>query len=215
VNIQNRQFLQRSVAASVVACVLFVEAIPAEASENYRFNHGYANAYFDSTDSSACIETSVNVQAYDNVDKSKGSKGPPKTSSRTDVYFFQYDSCNDGYVFYFCSSSNRLEDDGLRILGPKLNAATLNTVLDCTDENGDVVFNLSLALTWIAVGELERTKLNDRYRTPDFASINHFSGSSRSAGASGSVSDGNTPTGRFSMWTIGRRWNCSMRPCCD
>jgi hypothetical protein len=65
-------------------------------------------------------------------------------------------------------------------------------VLDCTDGNGDVVFNLSLALTWIAVGELEKTKLNDRYRTPDFASINHFSGSSRSAGASGSVSDGNT-----------------------
>jgi hypothetical protein len=82
VKIQNKQFLRRSVAASAVACVLFVEAIPAEGSENYRFDHGYAAAYFESTDSSGCIATSVNVQAYDNVDKSKGSKGPPMTSSQ-------------------------------------------------------------------------------------------------------------------------------------
>jgi hypothetical protein len=74
-----------------------------------------------------------------------------------------------------------------------LGQATLNTTVTVTDFASDppASFDVFIDLTWTGVGPLSRQNNNSHFITPpDCVIHNRFQGTSRTAEASGSVSDG-------------------------
>jgi hypothetical protein len=178
-----------------IACGLMVLSVPAEAGDTFRFKGQSADAFFSSTDPSGCIVTDVGVFASDDASISHDPPGPPTSSSGSGAFIFisQYDSCNGiQLIAADCFTSVPLADADFQVIGNTLDSATLNTTLGCFDYVSGGSFNVSVALTWTAIGNPVRQSGNSHFRTPGFIVNSRFSGTSRSATASGTVSDGTT-----------------------
>lgn len=178
-----------------IAFGLIVLAAPAEAADTFRFKGKSANAFFSSADPSGCIFTDVGVFASDDASISHDPPGPPNSFSGSGAFGFisQFDNCNSiQIVFADCFNSAPLADSDFQVIGRNLDSATLNTTLECFDFLGGGSFNASVALSWTGVGNPVRQSGSFHFRQPGFIVNSRFSGTSRRAEASGSVSDGIT-----------------------
>jgi hypothetical protein len=189
---QTTKFWHRIATIVGITFGLIVLAAPAEA-DSFRVKGKEANAFFFSTDPSECIFTEVFVFTGEDAEVSNDPPGPPNSSSLSlaSIFLSQFDSCNGIQLVFADCLRDALPDSDFHI-GKKLDLATLNTTLDCSDLLGGPSFDVSVALTWTAVGDLVRERNSVHLRTPGFIVNERFRGTFRSAEASGSVSDATT-----------------------
>jgi hypothetical protein len=138
-----------------------VLAVPAEAGDTVRFKGQSTNAFFSSTNPSGCIVTEVFILASEGALISHEPPGPPNPSSESAavIAISQFDPCNGiQLVAAECSNSVPLADPDFQVIGKTLDSAMLNTTLGCLDFDGGGSFNVSVALTWIAVGRPRPSK---------------------------------------------------------
>lgn len=91
-----------------------------------------------------------------------------------------------------CSPTAPLADQEFQVIGKNLDSAELNATLPCFDFVSMSSFNVDVDINWTAIGEPIRESGNSHFRTPGFIVNSRFTGTSRSAEAMGSVSDGAT-----------------------
>jgi hypothetical protein len=132
-----------------------------------------------------CINTIVDVFAFDFKDLTPPSMGVP--SLYTTIQIFQFDTCGDGtsYMDAYCSSDLASQDFQVN---KTLNSATLNATVTCYDYSSDPnTYDVSINLTWTATGSPVRTNYHTHNSYPDCIQNFRFSGVCRSAGVSGTV----------------------------
>lgn len=182
-------------ATIVIAFGLILLTAPAGAGETFRFKGKSADAFFSSIDPTGCVFTDVFVFASDDVTVLHIPPGPPSSSlgSVASVFISQFDVCNGiDLVVADCLSPAPLTGSEFQVIGNRLDSATLNTTIECFDLLGGGPFDVAVALTWMGVGDPIRSRSHSHFHTPGFKVNDRFSGTFRSATASGSVSDGVT-----------------------
>jgi hypothetical protein len=170
----------------VMALAAFSQHSTALAGGNFRFRGDTADAYFSSFD--GCVYTEMYVFASDGINQSP--PGPAGVSSGTDLWIYQYDSCNDiqlrdAYGFAWLAGPD------FQVSG-KLGSAALNATVNVYDYVTDSFFDVYVNLTWTGVGATFRQSSNSHYDSPGCKVHNRFRGTFRSAAVSGTVSDGVT-----------------------
>jgi hypothetical protein len=182
----NAKFRHRTVTKKGIVFGLIVSTVPAWAVDITRFTALSAQVDFSSTDSTGCIATDVFVFASEAAIISHNPPGPPDSPTGepiAEVHISQFDFCNNiQLVDAFCLNF-ALADGEFQVFGD-LNSATLNTTLSC-----DTLSDVSVALTWTAVGDRTPANTHFHIRTPGFIANTHTNGPERSAVASGSISD--------------------------
>lgn len=183
--------MKRLVLALALLMSMMVTALPANAAgaetRHFSFKGQFAEAAFHTEDSSGCIETFVTVIAEDGRSK---QAGPPEATLRASVELFQFDSCSGKLL---------LSAFGLAVLTPEqfqidkqLNAATLNATIEVTDFVSRSTFPVDVSLNWTGSGDIVSVKNHVQLKEPGFKLNSRFTGTSRNATASGTVSDGTT-----------------------
>jgi len=175
---------------TVLALALATFSLPttAWAASVFNFKGQSADAFFSSTDPSGCIFTDVFLFASEQTFQNPPGPGIP--SSGTGLFISQFDSC---------TGTQLLAADGFASLaGPDfqvnrtLNSATLNATVNVFDFVSGASFDVDVNLTWTGAGPLARQNGHFHFQSPGCISNGSFSGTFRSATASGSVSDGAT-----------------------
>jgi hypothetical protein len=168
------------------ALATLIQSSSVSAVENFKFRGESANAFFTSTD--GCIETQVFVAATEGV--SQNPPGPGSPVSQVILFILQLDICADERLISAESVSTVPEADFQ--VDRKLAQATLNTTVTVTDFASDppATYDVFIDLTWTATGPLIRDNNNFHFPSPHCNIQNRFHGTSRTAEASGSVSDG-------------------------
>ena len=166
----------------------FVQHSSASALEHFKFKGKSVMSIFTSTD--GCIETQVFVAATQGVSRSLTGAGDPATEVA--LLILQLDICSDTRLVAAESLSTVPAADFQ--IDKKLAQATLNTTVTATDYAADPPASLDvfIDLTWTATGPLSRDNDNAHFQTPGCVINNRIHGTSRTAEASGSVSDGTT-----------------------
>ena len=170
--------MKRFVLAVALLLSLLVTVLPAHAAgaetQHFSFKGQFAEASFQSVDSSGCIKTVVTVIAQDGRIK---QAGPPEATARGEINLFQIDTCAGRLL---------LSAFGLLTLTPEqfqidkhLNAATLSAIIEITDVVSGNAFPVDVSVNWTGSGDIVRLK-------------DPVHGTSRNATASGTVSDGTT-----------------------
>jgi hypothetical protein len=165
----------------------FIQHSSVSANEIFKFRGESVNAFFAHTD--GCIETSVFVAATKGV--SQNPPGPGSPVSQVVLFLSQFDLCAGERLVSAESVSTVPEADFQVARG--LAQATLNTTVTVTDFASDPpsTFDVFIDLTWTGIDPLSRESNNSHFITPPGCVINNrFHGTSRTAEASGSVSDG-------------------------
>jgi hypothetical protein len=170
----------------VFALATLMQSSNASAIEIFEFRGESVNAFFTNTD--GCIETQVFVAATEGV--SQNLPGPGSPVSQVVLFISQFDLCAGERLVSAESVSTVLEADFQ--VAKKLAQATLNTAVTVTDFASDppATFDVFIDLTWTAIGPLSRDNNNSHFPSPGCNINNRFLGTSRTAEASGSVSDG-------------------------
>ncbi len=168
---------------------LTLGALPAHAAgaetSHFIFNTHTAWAFFESYDSSGCIGTFVFVFADDGSGKF-GLGQPTVVASTLILWSSQFDICTQTSLFSGFSLVP-LSADEFQI-DEKLNSATLNTTLEvCCDSSGHS-FQVPVGVDWTGGGDTFRAKDHIHDKTPGFEVNFKSKGTSRNAGASGSIS---------------------------
>ena len=170
--------MKRFMLAVTLLLSLLVTALPAHAvgaeTLHLSFKGQYAQAGFQTVDSSGCIKTFVTVIAEDGRIK---QAGPPEATLRAMVDLFQLDSCS-GTLLRSAFGLATLTADQFQI-DKKLNAATLNATIEVTDVRFSNTFPVDVSVSWTGSGDIVHLK-------------DPVHGTSRNATASGTVSDGTT-----------------------
>jgi hypothetical protein len=183
--------MKRLVFAIVLLLNMMFPALPASAAgaqtRHFSFKGQFATAVFDTVDSTGCSETFVTIIAEDRRIK---QVGPPEATLRATIDVLQIDSC---------SGTLLLSAFGLATLTPQqfhidkqFNAATLNVTIEVTDFVSGNTFPVDVSVNWTGSGDIVRDKHHDHLKEPGFKLNAHFTGASRNAAASGTVSAGTT-----------------------
>ena len=171
----------------MIALATFMQHSSVSANENFKFRGESVNAFFTHTD--GCIETSVFVAATGG--DSQSTPGPGSPLSQVVIFILQFDLCA-GERLVSAESVSTVPEADFQV-SQKLEQATLNTTVTVTDFASDPpsTFDVFIDLTWTGMGPLSRESNNSHFITPPGCVINNrFHGTSRTAAASGSVSDG-------------------------
>ena len=170
----------------VFALATLMQSSSVSAVENFKFRGESANAFFIHTD--GCIETQVFVATTEGV--SQTSPGPGSPVSQVILFISQVDICADQRLASAEGVSTVPEADFQ--VDKKLAQATLNTTVTVTDFATDppATYDVSIDLTWTATGPLIRDNNNFHFPSRHCNIQNRLHGTSRTAEASGSVSDG-------------------------
>jgi hypothetical protein len=174
----------------IVAFVLAVFSLqaPAQAGDSFNFRGLTAVAEFSNTDGSGCVFTDAFIFASNG--RLHDPPGPGTPSPVAEVNIFQYDSCS-GTQLLAAFGSSSLTADSLQV-DKKLTSATLNATVQVFDYISGNTFNEDIALNWTSTGDPVSEKDHFQFRAPGYIANYRFSGTSRPAQASGSVSDGVT-----------------------
>jgi hypothetical protein len=166
----------------------FVQHSSASALEHFKFKGESVLSIFTSTD--GCIQTQVFVAATQGVSRSLPGPGNPVTEVA--LFILQEDICTDTRLIS-AESLSAIPAADFQV-DKKLAQAILNTTVTATDYAADppASFDVSIDLTWTATGPLTRANDNTHFHTPGCVINNRIHGTSRTAEASGSVSDGTT-----------------------
>jgi hypothetical protein len=164
---------------------------PAEA-DNFRFK-GTTAVVEGLNAPNECIFNSAQIIASDGASISHEPPGPPNVEGPgTLVLLTQFDGCN-GILLVDADCSAPLSKSEFQVIGNNLDSATLNTTVECFNRVSGGSFNASVALTWTGCGSPIRETESFHIREGGLVVVNsRFSGTSRGAIASGSVSDGIT-----------------------
>jgi hypothetical protein len=169
------------------ALATFMQNSSVSALEFFKFRGESVSAFFTNTD--GCIETSVFVAAAKGVSQNSPEPGSPV--SQVGIFISQFDSCTSTLLVSAEGLSSVPEADFQ--VSQKLEQATLNTTVTVTNFASDppASFDVFIDLAWTGIGPLSRQSNNSHFMTPPGCVINNrFHGTSRTAEASGSVSDG-------------------------
>jgi hypothetical protein len=171
----------------MIALATFMEHSSVSANEIFKFRGESVNAFF--TNTYGCIETSVFVAATQGA--SQSPPGPGSPVSQVVLFISQFDLCA-GERLVSAESVSTVPEADFQV-AKKLEQATLNTTVTVTDFASDspATFDVFIDLTWTGIGSLSRQSNNSHFITPLGCIINNrFHGISRTAEATGSVSDG-------------------------
>jgi len=143
-----------------------------------------ANSFFDSFDVTGCIETAVSVQAVNGDIKTQ--PGGPEATSMAFVSVFQADNCSMTLLLAAFGSVDL--PVGAFQIDKKFTAASLSTSVELVDFVSGNTFTADVTMTWAETGEAPRVlKDHTIFRAPGFRVNSTFSGTSRPATASGTV----------------------------
>lgn len=164
-------------AVFALALATFSQHATASAEE---FKTSSADAFFSSVDPSGCIETFVWIFAGEQSSE-PGQAG---------LIMRQYDSCTftdlmDAY------GSTLLADTEFQV-APNVRSATLETTVNIYDYVSGSSFDVFVDLTWTGTGIRNRYTENSQWHDHMCREILHWHGVSRTAQASGTISDGQT-----------------------
>ena len=168
------------------AFATFMQNSSVSAIEMFNFRGESVSALFTSTD--GCIETTVFVAATEGVSQTAPAPGSPVTEVA--LFILQYDLCTDTRLVSAEALTSVPEADFQ--VSKKLEQATLDTTVTVTDFAADppASFDVFIDLTWTATGPLSRQGDNVNFNDHGCNIHNRFHGTSRTAEASGSVSNG-------------------------
>jgi len=154
---------------------------------HFSFKGQFAEAAFDSVDSSGCVETFVFVQGVNGTVKETGH---PAVSSMAFVVIDQFDICT-GTETLFAVGEATLAAGEFQI-DKMLRTATLNATIEVSDVVSGTSFPVDISVSWTGVGATTTQKDHVQIRGPDFKVNFRFTGTFRDATALGTVSDGTT-----------------------
>ena len=183
--------MKRLVFAVALLLSMMIAAVPADAAgpeiRRLIFKGQFAEAAFQTVDSSGCIETFVTVIAED---RHLQLAGAPDATRRASIDLFQFDSCSGDLL---------LSAFGLATLAPgqfqvdkQFTAATLNATIVVTDFVSGNSYPVDVSLSWVGNGDIVSTRDRVQLNEPGYSLNTRFTGTSRNAIASGTVSDGVT-----------------------
>jgi hypothetical protein len=165
-------------AVFALAVVSFSQHTTAWAGDNMETKTSSAEAFFSSVDPSGCITTFVWVFA-----------GEP--SSQAGLIIRQYDACTFTLLLDAYGSAE-LADPEFQVAVGNLASATLETTVNTYDYVSGSSFDVYVDLTWTGIGTPNRYTSNSQWHDQNCHEISHHHGVSRTAEASGTISDGQT-----------------------
>lgn len=138
----------------------------------------------DQTTCASGIYTTYSVYATDNVmtDPSPYIATGPLVS----VFYGQWNSCTYSYTTYQVTAPAAIQKTG------NLESASLQATVQLHDWSNNPGPTVTINLTWDGFGPLGTMADDMTYRTGDFVYKSRFTGSSRMATVTGTISDGTT-----------------------
>jgi len=161
-------------------------AAPGQTS-HFKFAGLTASAFFDSFDPTGCVETLASVFA---ISDRTQTMGRPEATPTAFVSLFQADNCTFTLLVSAFGSAD-LSAATFQIK-QNLDSATLNTSIDVFDFVSGTTFPVDISLIWTGTGGLTVSKFHNITRMPGLQENSTFTGTSRPATASGSMT---------SLWT--------------
>ena len=167
---------------AVFALVLatFSQHASASAGDKVEIKTSSAEAFFSSVDPSGCITTFVWVFAGE----------PSSEPGQAGLIIRQCDACTFTQVLDAYGSAE-LADLEFQV-APNLASATLETTVNIYDYVSGLSFDVYVDLTWTGIGTPNRYTSNSQWHDRNCHEISHHHGVSRTAEASGTISDGQT-----------------------
>jgi hypothetical protein len=143
---------------------------------------------FDSVGSDGCTFTFASVQPFDSLTR------PGNITSQTVIVNInKFDNCQGidlENVSNFDPSTGQSDFTGTIQFGTKLSTATVVGTAPMFDsDSGALLFTTSINVTWQGFGATTTFVTNSHSRSPGFIFNTHFSGDSRMAEASGTLTD--------------------------
>ena len=177
-----------TVLALVFGLTAFTAPISSWAAEVLRssFKGLVAITFFDGVE--GCILTSVGVRASNGTERD--GPGKPGTRSEVNVLIQQIDTCQDELLLS-AESTPTVSASEFQI-DKKLESARLIKIVEVTDSISGNSFDVSLDLTWTAIGPTEVSRSRFYFRSPGRISHEQDRGTFRVASAEGTVSSGAT-----------------------
>lgn len=151
------------------------------------FTSTNAFADFDTVSSDGCTFTFASVQPFDSLTRPGNI-----TSQAVFVAINKFDNCQgtSENVSNFDPSTGLSDFTGTIQFGTKLSTATVVGTAPMFDANsGALLFTTSINVTWQGFGATTTFVTNSHSRSPGFIFNTHFSGDSRMAEASGTLTD--------------------------
>lgn len=170
------KFTVKLLSILVLSLLTFSPQTTASAEAN-RFQGHNADAYFYTTDTSGCIQTSVILELGEDL--------------LISIQLFRYDVCQN-QTLVDAYGRRELSKSELNYHG-NLDSATLNTTVPLFDYVTNSTFDVSIDLTWTGTGEIHKSRYHvTGSPSPGCHSNLLIQEEYRSASASGTVSDGTT-----------------------
>jgi len=146
-----------------------------------------AEAYFDSTDRSGCVETFVYISAVKGIDRETGQ---PEQGPQASAMVFQNDICS-GVPLIIATGSATLTEATFQI-DKKLSSARLDATLEVCDSVSDTCFPVDAHLIWTSSGSPFRLRDHRQIQAAGLKINSRYDGTSRQGTASGTITDGTT-----------------------
>jgi hypothetical protein len=181
----------RRIAFCALALTIFLQHGAARAGGGGAFNFQgpSAIANFASIDAAGCVRTDVMVIGSDTV--SQNEPGPSTAHSFASITVSKYDVCNGVQLLFAYGSAAPLSDSAFQV-SSRLDSATLNARAQMFDEVSGSNFDLDVHLTWTGSGSVSRSITHSNLHSPDCMVNSRSNGTTRTAQAVGSISDGLT-----------------------
>jgi hypothetical protein len=171
--------------AAVLASIVLPSSALAEAF-HFRGDTAYGNFY--GYDPTGCIATNFYVFATES--RSHSSGGAATSGAWANIGIYQYNECT--YETLACLYGSMPISSGDFSMAGNLSAATLNATFEALDCSSGEPQPVSVAITWTGVGDVVRGMSSSSYSLPGYHSSSHYSGQSRYAELSGSLTFGDT-----------------------
>jgi hypothetical protein len=171
----------------VLVMAVFGQPTSASAGGGQAFNFKGPSILASFSNVSGCITTDVFVIASESLVWDK--PGPGSTISFASVSISEYNNCTDTQLQFAYGSASPLTNFQV---SKRLDSAGLHVTVTVLDEVSNTTYDVDVSLAWIGRGPVSRQHINSHFRAPGCITNNRFNSTSRSARASGSVSDGET-----------------------
>jgi hypothetical protein len=185
----------------VLVAVMLLASLPALAGPPITFHAsvkgGFAEAYFDSTDRSGCVESFVYIFAQKAIDKETGQ---PEQGPQASALIQQNDICNGALLMYGIGTAT-LTEASFQI-DKKFSSARLDATLEFCDSVSDTCFPVDAHLIWTSSGSPYRLKEHRQIQAAGLKINSRYDGTFRQGTASGTITDGTrnlSPESAFSV----------------
>ena len=183
----NKHLLTQLVLA--LACALLFAVLPALAGPAATFHASFkgqlAQAYFDSTDQSGCVETFLYVLAVKGVGKETSQ---PDQGPQASVVISQTNICS-GVLLIEGTGSAALTEVTFQI-DKGLTSAKLDTTIEFCDSVSDTCYPVDAHVVWTSSGAPARVKDHVQMQAAGLKINSRSDGITCAAIASGSIADG-------------------------